>query len=330
MAKLPITIASWNYDRVQPLIDGRVQVEGCEVNYISLRPEETFHRAYFNREFDVSEIGFSAYLISLARGKASYVALPVFLSRLFRHSAIYIRSDRGIKEPRDLAGKRVGVPEYQMTAALWVRGMLQDVYGVRPRDIQWRQGGLESPGRKDKFEMNLAAGFPLESIGSGETLSSMLAQGRLDAVVSAEAPSCYRDGRSPVARLFEDYEAAERAYFRETGLFPIMHALGVRADMHAKHPWLASSLFKAFSEAKELAMRDLEEVVALKTTLPWVGSHALSTRELMGHDFWPYGVEPNRRVLQALARYSHDQGLSVRQVAVEEMFASSTLAQTII
>ena len=330
MSKLAITIASWNYDRVQPIIDGRVQVEGCDINYICLRPEETFHRAYLNNEFEVSEIGFSAYMIACSRGNANYVALPVFLSRLFRHSAIYIRTDRGIAKPADLKGKLIGVPEYQMTAAMWARGMLQDVYGVRPQDMRWRQGGLESPGRKDKFAMNLPVGFPLTAAGPDETLSVMLAQGKLDAIISAEAPSCHGDGKSPVARLFEDFETAEREYFRATGLFPIMHALGIRADVHAKHPWLAASLYKAFGEAKKLATQDLEEVVALKLTLPWVASHARATRELMGHDFWPYGVEPNRKALEAMTRYSYEQGLSVRKLSIEEMFASGTLTQTII
>jgi 4,5-dihydroxyphthalate decarboxylase len=330
LAKLPITIASWDYDRVQAVRDGRVPIEGCEVNYLALRPEETFHRAYINREFEVSEIGFSAYIISVSRGEADYVALPVFLSRLFRHSAIYIRTDRGIKSPRDLAGKKIGVPEYQMTAAMWVRGMLQDVHGVKPKDILWRQGGLESPGRKDKMAMNLPAGFPLESIGADQTLSAQLARGDLDALITAEAPSCYRDGKSPVTRLFEDYETAEREYFRQTGLFPIMHALGIRKDVHEKHSWLASSLVKAFTEAKAHATRDLEEVVALKTTLPWVGTQARSTRQLMGEDFWPYGVGENRKVLEAMTRYSFEQGLSVRHVSVDELFAPSTLTRTII
>jgi 4,5-dihydroxyphthalate decarboxylase len=330
MSKLPITIASWNYDRVQAVIDGRVAVEGCSVNYLPLRPEEVFHRAYINREFDVSEIGFSAYMIATSRGESDYIAVPVFLSRLFRHSAIYVRTDRGIRRPEDLAGRKVGVPEYQMTAAMWVRGMLEDVHGVKPADMHWRQGGLESPGRKDKMVMNLPAGFPLQSIAANETLSSLFARGELDALVSAEPPSCYRDGKTPVARLFEDYEAAERDYFRRTGLFPIMHALGIRRDVHEKHPWLASSLVKAFTEAKDLATHDLEEVVALKTTLPWVGSQARSTRELMGEDFWPYGVDANRKVLEAMTRYSYDQGLSVRRVGVDELFAPSTLTRTII
>lgn len=330
MSKLAITIASWNYDRVQPIIDGRVRVEGCEVNYISLRPEETFHRAYMNNEFEVSEIGFSAYMIACSRGNANYVAVPVFLSRLFRHSAIYIRNDRGIKSPADLKGRLVGVPEYQMTAAMWARGMLQDVYGVHPGEMRWCQGGLESPGRKDKFAMNLPADFPLSLAGPDQCLSALLAQGKLDAIISAEAPSCYGDGSSPVVRLFEDFENAEREYFRTTGLFPIMHALGIRADVHARHPWLAASLYKAFSEAKAIATHDLEEVVALKLTLPWAASHARSTRELMGHDFWPYGIEPNRNALEAMTRYSYEQGLSVRKLTPEELFASGTLTQTII
>jgi 4,5-dihydroxyphthalate decarboxylase len=327
---LPITIASWNYDRVQAIIDGRVPVEGCEVNYLTLRPEETFHRAYINREFEVSEIGFSAYIISVSRGEPDYVALPVFLSRLFRHSAIYIRNDRGIRVPKDLVGKTIGVPEYQMTAAMWVRGMLQDVYGVKPADIRWRQGGLETAGRKDKMPMNLPKDSPLGTLGEGDTLSKALAEGRIDALITAEAPSCYLEKHPAVTRLFEDYEAAEREYFRTTGLFPIMHAVGIRRDVNARYPWLASSLVKAFTEAKEHETRDLEEVVALKLTLPWVGAQARSTRRLMGEDFWPYGVEANRKVLEAMTRYSFEQGLSVRKVEVDELFAPQTLTTTII
>lgn len=327
MSKLRITIATWDYDRVRPIIDGRVPVEGCDVNYLALAPEECFHRAYANGEFEVSEIGFSPYLIAFSRGTSPYTAIPVFVSRLFRHSAIYVRTDRGIDRPSDLRGKTVGVPEYQMSAAMWARGMLQDDHGVRPADMRWRQGGLEEPGRKDKFPLNLPPDFPLEAIGPNDTLSAMLADGRLDALFSARAPSCYGDGRTPVRRLFEDFESAEQAYYRRTGIFPIMHALGIRRDVHERHPWLAASLFKAFSEAKHLSQRDLFEVVALKIGLPWVVGEAQRTRALMGEDFWPYGVAANRAALEAMTRYSFEQGLAVRKLAPEELFAPTTLEQ---
>jgi 4,5-dihydroxyphthalate decarboxylase len=252
----------------------------------------------------------------------------VFLSRMFRHSAIYVRTDRGISRPQDLRGKRVGVPEYQMSAAMWARGMLQEEYGVRPDELRWYQGGLESPGRKDKFPLNLPAGFPLQKIGPGETLAGLLRDGGLDGVFSARPPSCYRDGRTPVARLFEDFEKAEKDYYRRTRIFPIMHALGVRRDVHERHPWLAASLYKAFEQAKRLAQQDLFEVTALKIGLAWIASHAEETRAVLGEDLWPYGVEANRATLETMTRYSCEQGLAVRKLAVEELFAASTLEHT--
>jgi len=322
MPKLPITIASWDYDRVRPIIDGRVPIEGCDVNYLILPNEECFHRAYIDREFEVSEIGFSPYLIAHSRKQSPYIALPVFLSRMFRHSAIYIRTDRGIRGPADLKGKTIGVIEYQMTAAMWPRGMLADDYGVQPADVNWRQGGINVPGRKEKFPLNLPPGFPLEPIPAGMTLSAMLAEGRLDAVFSPQAPNCYGDGRTPVTRLFEDFETAERDYFRRTRIFPIMHALGVRNDIHERHPWLAASLYNAYVEAKRLAIADLFEFAALKVSLPWITSHARQTADLMGEDFWAYGVDANRHTLELMTRYSFEQGLAVRKLGVDELFAS--------
>jgi 4,5-dihydroxyphthalate decarboxylase len=321
MSRLPITIASWDYDRVRAIIDGRVRVDGCDVDYRVLRPEECFHRAYVGREFEVSEIGFSPYLIARSRNQSPYSALPIFLSRMFRHSAVYVRTDRGIRAPADLAGKNVGVVEYQMSAVMWVRGMLADDFGVRPADIRWRQGGLDVPGRKEKFPLNLPDGFPLQPIPEGRTLSAMIAEGELDAVITPRAPLCYGDGRTPVRRLFEEFEAVERDYFKRTRVFPIMHALGIRQDVHERHPWLAASLCKAFTEAKRLAEADLFELDALKVGLPWIASHARDTVDLMGRDFWPYGIERNRHTLDVMTRYSFDQGLAVRKLSVDELFA---------
>lgn len=324
MARLPITIATWDYDRVRPLMDGRVEVEGCEVNFLPMTVEECFHRAYFHGEFDVAEIGLSPFLIALSRGIAPYVALPAFLSRTFRHSAVYVRSDRGIASPSDLRGKRIGVPEYQQSAALWVRGFLKDDFGIEPAEIQWVQGGLEQVGRKDKFPLNLPADFPLTS-ASSSSLSDLLAHGELDAVISARAPSCHGRAGVPVQRLFADYRAVEKDYFRRTGLFPVMHAVGVRQDLAAKHPWLPASVYKAFAAAKRIADQDLKEVTALKIGLPWVTAELESTQAVMGDDFWSYGVAANRKTLEAMTRYSHEQGLAVRKLSVEEIFAPTTL-----
>lgn len=324
MARLPITIATWDYDRVRPLIDGRVGVEGCDVNYLVMPVEECFHRAFFNGEFEVAEIGLSPFLIAVSRAMAPYVAIPAFLSRTFRHSAIYVRSDRGINSPQDLRGRNIGVPEYQQSAALWVRGFLKDDFGIDAEQIQWVQGGLEQHGRKDKFPLNLPPGFPLTS-SSQHSLSTLLAQGELDAVISARAPSCLGQPGVPVRRLFTDYRAVEQDYFRRTGLFPLMHAVGLRNDMAARHPWLAASLYKAFSAAKKIADQDLQEVTALKIGLPWVTAELESTQAVMGTDFWPYGVSENRVALEAMTRYSFEQGLAVRKVSVEEIFDSHTL-----
>lgn len=328
MPKLSLTVATWDYDRVRALIDGRVRIEGCGFNFMPMKVEEVFHRAYFHGEFDVAEIGFSPFLIALSRGIAPYVAVPAFLSRTFRHSSIYVRNDRSIARPVDLKGKRIGVPEYQQSAALWVRGFLSDEHGIAARDIHWVQGGLEAPGRRDKFPLNLPDGFPLSAAPGDKSLSALLAEGAIDGVISARAPSCFLEKHPKVQRLFPDFRAVEQGYYRRTGIFPIMHAVGVRNDLAEKHPWLPASVMKAFSEAKQFADEDLREVTALKIGLPWVTAEVESTEAVMGRDFWSYGVEANRKTLEAMARYSFEQGLAVRHLAVEEMFAASTLEDT--
>jgi 4,5-dihydroxyphthalate decarboxylase len=327
MSRLPITVATWDYDRVRALTDGRVQVEGCDVNYLTMPVEECFERAFFHGEFEVAEIGFSPFLIALSRGPTPYVAVPVFLSRMFRHSAVYIRSDRGINGPTDLRGKRIGVPEYQMSAVMWFRGFLKDQCGVEPKDINWVQAGLENPGRRDKFPLNLPKDFPLVS-RNDVTLSKLLADGELDGVISARVPSCYVNGHPQVRRLYPDYRAAERDYYNKTGIFPIMHALGIRRDIYDNNRWLAASLYKAFLKAKRLADAEFAETTALKIGLPWVTAEYEATTAVMGRDFWSYGVDANRQTLATMARYSYEQGLAVRLVDVDEMFAQGNLSET--
>jgi len=321
---LQLSLAVCDYDRTRAIFDGRATIEGCDLAAVALEPEESFHRAFKFQEFDVSEISMSSYLLTTARGEAHYVAIPAFVSRLFRHSAIYIRTDRGIARPADLRGRTLGVPEYQMTANVWVRGILTDEYGVKPSDISWRRGGLEQPGREERARIKLPADVDYQAIPEHRTLSDMLAAGELDGVMSARAPSCFLAGAPHVGRLFPDYPAAEASYFRKTGVFPIMHAIGIRRTLVEKHPWLAVSVYKAFLRAKELCMRELGQIGHLATSLPWSVAEYDHVRGLMGEDFWSYGVAKNRHVLATLARYSFEQGLSARQVDVDEMFVPAT------
>jgi 4,5-dihydroxyphthalate decarboxylase len=330
MSRLALTIATGDSDRVRALVEGRISIEGCDVNHLVMNVEDVFHRSIRNREFDVVELGFSPYLIATSRDIRPYVAIPVFLSRTFRHSAIYVRTDRGITGAADLRGKRIGVPEFQQSAALWIRGMLKDEHGIECEDIAWVQAGLEASGRRENFPLNLPAGFPLEISPPGSTLSSLLADGAVDAVFSARAPSCVLEGRPNVGRLFPDFRTEEQAYFRRSGLFPIMHAVGIRTDVLERNPWLPASLMKAFVAAKASAEADLQEVVSLKIGLPWVNAEYAATVAAMGHDFWPYGVEKNRMTLEAMARYSFEQHLATRMLAPAEMFAPGTLEETLV
>jgi len=325
MAKLGLTVACGNYDRVRPIADGRVEIEGVAVNFVPLEAEEAFHRAFKFGEFDVSEISFSSHMITASRGEARYVGIPAFVSRVFRHSAIYVRTDRGITRPQDLKGKRVGMPEYQLTACLWVRGILEDEYGVRPQDVRWRTGGQEEPGRGERARLTLPDSIDCRLIPAERTLVDMLEQGDLDALVTARAPSCFVRGAPEIARLFPDYETAERAYYTKTRMFPIMHLVGIRRELVDRHPWLPASVFKAFEQARRLALADLDEVGTLRVMHPWIYAHTQSLKALMGPDFWPYGVERNRNEVEAMMRWSHGQGLAARPLTLEDLFAPSTL-----
>jgi 4,5-dihydroxyphthalate decarboxylase len=321
---LQLSLAVCDYDRTRAIFDGRAAVEGCDITAVPLEPEESFHRAFKFNEFDVSEISMSSYIMTTARGEAHYVAIPAFVSRLFRHSGIYVRTDRGIATPQDLKGRTVGVPEYQMTANVWIRGILEDEYGVRPSDIKWRRGGLEEAGREERTRMKLAPDIDYGAVPHDRTLADMLAKGEIDALFSARAPSCFLRGAPNVGRLFPDYPAVELAYFRKTRIFPIMHAIGIRRSLVERHPWLAVSVYKAFLKAKALATHELGQIGHLAVTLPWSVAEYDRVRAAMGEDYWPYGVAENRHVLETLMGYSFAQGLSPRKLALDEMFAPAT------
>ena len=325
LVQIPITLACGDYDRTRAIKDGRVPVEGCAVTYLPMEPEEVFHRAFKHQEFDVCELSFSSYLRTVDAGTSPYVGIPAFVSRLFRHSGIYVRADAGIQKPEDLKGKRIGLPEYQITAVVWMRGLMQHEYGVKPSEIHWRQGGQEQAGRHERTPLKPIPGVDLKPIPEDKTLVGMLAAGELDALFTARAPSSFLAGEPHIKRLFADTRAAEKAYYKKTGLFPIMHMVGIRKSLVEKYPWLPVSVLKAFNEAKRLAMIDLTDVNALMVTLPWLEAETKDTMAVMGPDFWRYGVNESRRDIEALAQYSFEQGLIDRRVTVEELFAPSTL-----
>jgi 4,5-dihydroxyphthalate decarboxylase len=319
-----LSLAVGDYDRTRAIIDGRAKFEGCDVTAVMLEPEEAFHRAFKFREFDVTEMSLSSHIVNTARGNAHYIGIPAFVSRLFRHSGIYIRTDRGIRRPEDLKGKTIGLPEYQITANVWIRGMLKDQYGVEPRDIKWRRGGIEEPGRDERTPIKLPADIDLKDIPHDRTLSQMLESGELDGMIGARAPSCFLRGAPNIARLFSDYPKAEEEYFRKTQIFPIMHLIGIRRSLAEQHPWLAVSVLKAFIKAKQICMKEFEQIGHLACSLPWSVHEYERLKHTMGEDYWSYGIEANRHVLETLAGYSFDQGLSSRKVPIEDMFARST------
>jgi 4,5-dihydroxyphthalate decarboxylase len=323
MVEVPITIACGNYDRTRALRDGRVKVEGCAVTYLPLYPEEIFFRAFRYQEFDISELSLSSYIRTVAAGNSAYIGIPAFVSRLFRHSGMYVRADAGIRAPADLRGKRIGVPEYQITAVVWMRGIMQHEYGVLPTEIHWRSGGQEEPGRDERTPLKPIPGLDLKPIGKEQTLVGMLRDGELDALFTARGPSSFLRGEPHIKRLFPDTRAAEQAYYNKTRMFPIMHLIGIRKTLVEKYPWLPSSVYKAFCEAKALAMVDLLDVNALMVTLPWLIPETEGTIALMGKDFWAYGIGENMREITALAQYAYEQGLIERKVSVDELFHPS-------
>jgi 4,5-dihydroxyphthalate decarboxylase len=278
-----------------------------------------------HHEFDVAELSLSSYLLGRARGDLPFIALPVFPMRMFRHSSIYLSTASGVERPQDLRGRRVGVPEYQVTVALWARAALQHEYGVPPASVHWLTGGEEQPGREEKLALELPAGIRVERIPADQTLNGMLERGELDALIAPRAPSSFSRGSSAFRRLFPNYRQVEQDYYRRTGIFPIMHLVVVREELVRQHPWIAYNLYDAFRRARDAALPLLYETGFPRYMLPWMASYAEEERALLGPDPWPYGVEPNRVTLEAATQYSHEQGLSARKLAVEELFAPTTL-----
>jgi 4,5-dihydroxyphthalate decarboxylase len=323
MSKLSLSVAVGPYDRTRALIDGSVQIDGVEPVCMTLPPEEIFFRALRHAEFDICELSLSSFTVKTAQGGGPYVGVPAFVSRMFRHTAIWVRTDR-IKKPQDLKGKRVGVPEYQLTANVWARAVLEEDYGVKPSDIHWIRGGIEDADRPEKISINLPKDVRLDDAPTGKSISRLLADGEIDGFIAPRPPSLPRNTPN-VGWLFPDPVATAQDYFKRTGIFPIMHLVGVRRTIAEQHPWLPGAVFKAFSQAKDKAVDMLADPSASKVTLPFIEERITETRAQMGDDFWPYGVEANRKTLEAFLRHHYAQGLSSRLVKPEELFHPGTL-----
>jgi 4,5-dihydroxyphthalate decarboxylase len=323
MAKLTLSVVVRDYDRTRPLTDGTVQIDGVDPVFMALDPEEIFFRAFRHAEFDICELSLSSFTVKTAQGNCPYVGVPAFVSRAFRHTAIYVRTDR-IKKPSDLKGKKVGVPEYQLTANVWARAILEDDHGVKPSDMHWIRGGLEEAGRPEKIAITLPKDVKLDNAPEGRTLSSMLEAGEIDAFIGPRVPSCFERGHPDIGWLFSDPVAAAKDYYKRTGIFPIMHLVGVRREIVDKQPWLPAAVLKAFERSKAIALDRLADTSSAKVTLPFVEERVMEARALMGRDYWSYGVASNRNTLESFLRQHHREGLSARLVAVEELFHPAT------
>jgi len=319
--RVPLTLACGDYDRTAALARGDVGVEGVDLTYLALPVEETFFRMARHLEFDAAEMSLSSYVISREQG-APFVAIPAFVSRAFRHNGIYVAPGSGIEAPADLLGRTVGVAEYQLTANVWIRGMLAERYGVPVASVRYRTGGLHRPGRVAKLAHPLPDDVLVEAIPDGETLADMLAAGRIDALYTPRVPRTFATGR--VRRLFADPRAEEERYYAATGIFPIMHVVVLRRDVYERRPWLAQSLYKAFEQARAAAAAGVAETAAGRYMLPWAYAEAERTLGVMGEGFWSYGTQGNEGTLRTFLRYAFEQGLIASRPEPEELFAAET------
>ena len=319
MSRLELSVACGLNDRTMALLARWIDVQGLDLNCMAIDPVELFDRQLRLNQFDVAECSLSAYISLIDRGDDRFVGLPVFTSRVFRHSYVFTNSDRGIDDPGQLRGGTIGVPEYHMTAALFIRGLLSDDYGVTAPGVSWVQGGQAKPGRKERIELQLPPSIRVQHVVD-RTLDDMLVSGELDALITATAPPSFRAGDPRVRRLFADPESASTDWFSRTEIFPIMHLMTVRRELVERHPWIIQSLYDAFSRSRDMAVDRLRADGVAAVALPFVDLQYERALAMFPQGLWPYGVEPNRRTLEAAARYSHEQGLARRVVSLAELF----------
>jgi len=324
-APIPLTYGGGLYDRTIALATGEVRPEGIDLNFVPIVPPEAFWRMLQHNEFDVSELSCANYFTLLSKGDRRFVAVPIFPSRTFRHSAVYVNTQAGISRPEDLKDKRVGCAEYFMTMAIWVRAFLQHDYGVLPADMRWVLGGVEQPGRRERIAATPPAGIRIESAPPDRSLSQLLVDGKIDALFSPHMPAIFRESHPRIGRLFPRFWEVEREYWQKHQVFPIMHVVAFRREVYERHPWAAVSLYKAFCQAKELALKRLYDSDALTVSLAWTVGYYEQERQLRGPDLWSYGFHENRRDLEALKRYLAEQDLLDHDFALEDAFAPSTI-----
>jgi 4,5-dihydroxyphthalate decarboxylase len=324
MNHLQLSLAIGNYEHVRDVLSGEVRAEGIEIIALRTPIEELLFRFMRFAEWEASEMGLGPYVSLVSQERADMVAIPVFTSRVFRHSALYVRADAGIASPADLARRRIGVPEWAMTAVIYARALLQHAYGVDLKSIQWVQAGVDEPGRVDKMLLR-PGGFSIAPEPT-RSLSDMLVKGEIDAIISARPPRPYLERHPGIRRLFDDLFGAEVNYWRSMRLFPIMHLVALRRDIYERYRWTAMNLYKAFEEAKRRALARFREEQTSPFPVPWLAHHVAMAQREMGEDFWPYGIEPNRTTLEAFCQYAYEQGACPRRVAVEELFVPEVQA----
>ena len=319
MANLRLTLAMGPYDHMRDLVDGTVRAEGIDLIALNLPIEEMFYRFIRFREWDISELSFGKYVSLRSQNDRSIAAIPVFPSRVFRHSSIYVRKNGKVNTPQDLKHKRVGMPEWAQTASIYTRGYLMHEVGIPLKDIEWHQAGLNEAGRREKVKLKLPRGVRYVS-HPDRSLNEMLLAGELDAVLSARPPRAALDSDSGVKRLFPDSLEVEKTYFRKTGIFPIMHVVALRGEVLERHSWVAMNLFTAFEEAKRRSLERALDITASYYPVPWGFEYARQSQALFGDDFWPYGIEANRATLEAFLQFGHEQGVCHRKLAPEDLF----------
>jgi 4,5-dihydroxyphthalate decarboxylase len=324
MTEPVLTLACGDYDRTRALADGSIRPQGFELRYEALNPGPLFARMVRDRDFDAAEMSLSTYLNLRARDDDGFIGIPVFPSRVFRHGYIFVNRDAGIRRLEDLAGRRVGTMQWQLTSSLWLRGILADEHGVPQREIHWFVGGQDEPGDHERAPVDVPSDVRLDRIPAGTSLAGLLAEGQLDALLAPHIPHLFRKGDPRIVRLFPDFRAVEAEWYRRTRLFPIMHLVVIRRDVHEAYPALAPALFHAFAAAKAKALERLRFTGTLAAMVPWLVAELEAAEALFGPRYWPYGVEPNRPELETAIRYAREQGIARRDLTVEELFAPST------
>jgi 4,5-dihydroxyphthalate decarboxylase len=328
---LPLLLAGYNFDRTRALIDGRVKIDGCKLQFTEAAIGDINTNLFSGPQtYAVTEIGLHPFMLAYANdGFRDYSLLPIFPLRLFRHKSVFIRTDRGINKPEDLKGKTIATPGYSSTSLTWIRGILQDEYGVRPEDVKWVVSSKDSSagdaGKASKQENVFPEGIPISMGLAGKDESDLIESGAVDALFHGVEPRAYIEGHPKVGRLFPDYRSTERAYFAKTGIFPIMHAVAIKKSLAEENPWLIEAVFRAYSQSKQMAFKYMARAAWVKDSLPWFGQEFDETRALMGDNYYSYGIEHNRKTLEALFRYSHQQGLCSRELTIEELFEPTSL-----